>query len=96
MTLISYNHVVFLYRARNNLLPEILCGLFVTNSSVHSHDTHQKDINCTGYRFRLIVRQYSIKIYGVKLWNLLSEYIIESPTYLIQEALQGVPLRHSD
>ena len=25
---------------------------------------------------------HNIKIYGVKLWNLLSQYIVESPTYL--------------
>ena len=66
----------------NNLLPEIFCDLFVTNSSVRSHDTRQTEkLNVIPHR--RIVRQHSIKIYGVKLWNLLSQHIIESPTYFI-------------
>ena len=47
-----------------------------------SHDTRQKEkIHVIPHR--LTVRQHSIKIYGVKLLNLSSQYIIESPTYLI-------------
>ena len=66
----------------NNLLPEIFCDLFVSNSSVYSHDMRQKE-KLQVIPHRLIVRQHSIKIYGVKLWNLLSQHIIESPTYYI-------------
>ena len=70
------------YRAINNLLPDMFCDLFVTNSSVHSLDMHQKE-KLYVIPHRLIVRKHSIKIYGIKLWNILSQYIIESPTYFI-------------
>ena len=56
----------FVYRSMHNLLPMSFCGLFTTNSLVHSHATRQKDqLNVISHH--LNVRRHSIQIYGVKL-----------------------------
>ena len=72
----------FVYRSMHNLLPMSFCGLFITDSLVHSHVTRQKD-QLHVIPHHLNVRRHSIRIYGVKLWNLLSKHLIDSPTYFI-------------
>ena len=59
----------------NCLLPTVFSEL-VLNSNVHDHKTRQSSkLHVISHRTNL--RAYSIQIYGVRLWNMLSKDITE-------------------
>ena len=69
----------FMYKISNCLLPTVFQNLFTVNSNVHDHKTRQS------YKLHVIShirnsRAYSIKIYGVRLLNMLSKDITEVPS----------------
>ena len=70
----------FVYKSMNGLLPISLNNLFHTNYDVHEHDTRQASkIHVVHHRLK--VREYSITIYGTKIWNSLDKYITDSPSF---------------
>ena len=56
------------------LLPPNSIGNFLTNMNIHYHNTRNK-LEFHVIPHSLIVREFSIKIYGVKLWNNLPAFL---------------------
>ena len=69
----------FIYTISNCLLPTVfqnLFTMFTLNSNVHDHKTRQSfKLHVISHRTNS--RAYSIQIYGVRLWNMLSKDITE-------------------
>ena len=57
----------FMFKAVNGLLPP---NLFITNNNIHSHCTRQH-CNLHGIWHNTSIRDSSIRICGVKIWNCL-------------------------
>ena len=66
----KYQVLCIVYKALNGLQPAHFQSLFELNIDIHKHFTRQTSkIHVRPCRTK--IRQYSIKIYGTKLWNLL-------------------------
>ena len=64
----------FMYSAVHSLLPAYFKCMFITNTTVHSYNTRQKDdMHQTAYRTN--VCKYTVRILGPRLWNSLSDNI---------------------
>ena len=77
-TLINLQTCCFMYKISNCLLPNVFLNLFTLNSNLHDHNTRQSfklHVIC----HRTNSRAYSIQIYGVRLWNMLSKDITDVP-----------------
>ena len=62
----------FMFKVNNSLLPSNPIGTFLINMNIYAHNTRNKlDFHVIPHS--LVVREYSIKIYVVKLWNNLPE-----------------------
>ena len=71
-----------MYKISNCLLPTVFQNLFTLNSNVHDHKTKQSSkLHVTSHRTNS--RAYSIQIYGVRLWNMLSKDITDVPSLSI-------------
>ena len=58
----------FVYLSVNNLLPSSFINYFSLNSDIHEHFTRiSKNIHLIQHR--TLVREFSIKIHGPKIWN---------------------------
>lgn len=64
----------FVFRCRKNLLPHKFCSMFITNSSIHSHNTRHK-FDLTHVYHRLTLRSVTVRFYGITLWNSLSDQL---------------------
>jgi len=62
----------FVFRCFNNLIPAKFCSMFSTNSTVHSYNTRHKS-NLKHNYHRLALRSHTVRIYGVMLWDSLSD-----------------------
>ena len=72
----------FMYKISNCLLPTVFQNLFTLNSNVHDHKPrHYSKLHVISHRTNS--RAYSIQIYGVRLWNMLSKDITEVPSLSI-------------
>jgi hypothetical protein len=70
----------FVYKSLHKLLPSQFADIFVMNSEVHCYNTRCKDnIHITSHRLK--VRALSIRMYGAKLWNNLSQHLKDSPSF---------------
>ena len=78
----KYQVCCFVYKALNGLLPTQFQYLFDLNKNIHSHFTRQ-NMNIHVLSCRTKTRQYSIKIFGTKLWNSLDKSITASPNFHI-------------
>ena len=79
--LITLNTLVFMYNFHSGKLPCILKSMFVSNSSIHSHNTRQQSLlhknsvrTCTTYAL------YSLQNVGITKWNNLSNNVKSSGT----------------
>ena len=64
----------FMYSTVHSLLPAYFKCMFITNTTVHSYNTRQKDdMHQTAYRTN--VCKYTVRILGPRLWNSLSDNI---------------------
>ena len=71
-----------MYKISNCLLPTVFQNLFTLNSNVHDHKTRQSSkLHVLSHRTHS--RAYSIQIYGVSLWNMLSKDITDVPSLSI-------------
>ena len=61
------------------LLPLNFASIFRLNSDVHSHNTRQRD-HLLVIQHRILTREESIRIFGVKLWNAVSDDLKHSET----------------
>ena len=71
--------MLFMCKISNCLLPTVFQNLFTLNSNVHDHKTRQSS------KLHVIFhitnsRAYSIQIFGVRLWNMLSKDIADFPS----------------
>ena len=75
----TYTIGAFMYRFLNGNLPDIFEGFFVKNRdrNVHQYNVRNADELYVPYA-RLDVRNFSLKIAGAKLWNVLPNHIKES------------------
>ena len=75
----TYITGTFMYQFVNDNLPDIFEGFCVRNRdrNVHQYNIRNADELYVPYA-RLDIRKFSIKISGVKLWNVLPNYIKES------------------
>lgn len=76
----------FTYRALKGLLPNQFNNLYVLNSHIHDHFTRQT-VKIHSQPCRTKIRQYSVRIRGIKLWNSLDLNIANSPTLSIFKRL---------
>jgi hypothetical protein len=64
----------FMFKMMHNLLPHFFQNMFKLNSEIHEHNTRQASkLHISSHHTNL--RAFSIHIYGVKLWNTLSDDI---------------------
>ena len=79
-TLINCKHVVLCIKFP--ILPTVFQNLFTLNSNVHDHKTrHSSKLHVISHRTKSHV--YSIQMYGVRLWNMLSKDITDVPSVSI-------------
>ena len=58
----------FMFKVNNSLLQSNSIGMFLKNMNIHNHNTTNKlDFHVIPHSHT--VREFSIKIYGVNLWN---------------------------
>jgi hypothetical protein len=88
LTLFNINKLqiyCFMYKVTNNLLPSYFQNFFVPNSNIHSHYTKQTTkmhkLSCNTQ-----LRAFSIRFYGSRLWNSLSDEIINSKAFCVFKA----------
>ena len=62
----------FMFKCVNCDVPIYFSNMFVTNINVHQHNTRQVDCLHV-YPSRTKIRQFSIAVYGIKIWNSLPE-----------------------
>ena len=66
---------IFMYKYRNNMLPQSFDGIFTNHQSNHNYDTRNKgDYQLSMQRVNTIVNT------GPKLWNELPKYVKSSKT----------------
>ena len=66
---------IFMYKYRNNMLPQSFDGIFTNHQSNHNYDTRNKgDYKLSMQRVNTIVKT------GPKIWNELPKYIKNSKT----------------
>jgi hypothetical protein len=71
----------FVYRCIHNILPNKFCAMFHANNLVHSYNTR----NCLKLHTescRLSTRLFTVRIYGVKLWNSLSDNLCNCDSFI--------------
>ena len=64
----------------NNLVPSFFVNMFTVNSAIHNYNTRQKkNLHVPSYLIK--VREHSVSVCGVKLWNDIPEELKELRTY---------------
>ena len=77
-TLINCKHVVLCIKYPTVFFQLLFRNLFTLNSNVHGHKTRQSSkLHVISHRTNSLA--YSIQIYGVRLWNVLSKDITDVP-----------------
>ena len=71
---------VFVYKQRNDLLPDIYNDYFLLNSEVQQRTTYRHNDNIYVNRSRTSGGSKSLKIVGAKMWNKLPLDIRNSPS----------------
>ena len=66
-----------MYNISRGLHPLNFANMFRMNSDVHSHNTRQRD-NLHVIQHRTLTREGCIRIFGVKLWNAISDELKHS------------------
>lgn len=64
----------FVYCCIHNLLPQRFSSMFQANNSIHYHNT-RNSIKLHSISCRLSLRLFTIRIYGVSIWNSLSDNV---------------------
>ena len=59
----------------NNLVPSFFVNMFTVNSSIHIYNTRQKNNFLHAPIYHINVREHSVKVCGVKMWNGVPEGI---------------------
>ena len=77
--LITLNTLVFMYNFHSGKLPCIFKSMFVSNSSIHSHNTRQQSLLHKN-SVRTTHALYSLQNVGVTKWNNLSNNVKSSGT----------------
>ena len=77
--LISLDSATFMFKLRNNILPEAFQNYFIFNSSIHDYNTRNAH-NIHPQLNRISVTQSSILYNGSILWNSLQTSIKSSKT----------------
>jgi hypothetical protein len=67
----------FVYKATHNILPPSFCNYFMLNSDVHDHYT-RKSSDIHSLESRTSIRQYNVRLYGIKIWNSIPTDIKQS------------------
>ena len=82
MTIFEINKLqiaCFMFKVYTQQLPSYFNDLLIQNSALHSHNTKQS-FDCHISYSRTKTRQFSIAIYGSKIWNSLDENLKSSVT----------------
>ena len=66
--------MMFMFKFYHGLLPDVFGRMFITNNEVHGHFTRQSSAYHSA-SFRLEIVRRSIRIQGIRLWNLLSNQV---------------------
>ena len=70
----------FMYKVMNNLVPSFIVNMFTVNSAIDNYNTRQKNnLHIPGYRTK--VREHSVSVCGVNMWNDIPEELKELRTY---------------
>ncbi len=85
----------FVYKSLNKLLPPQLADFFTPNCSVHNLNTRQHS-KLHSVQYRIKIRANSIRIFGIKLWNSLSNKLRTSSTLSIFKKSYKKLLIHPD
>ena len=71
LTVFSINKLqtsCFMYKIMNNLVPSFFVNMFTVNSAIHNYNTRlEKNLHVYSYRAR--VREHSVSVCGVNMWN---------------------------
>ena len=71
LTVFSINKLqtsCFMYMVMNNLVPSFFVNMFTVNSAIHNYNTRlEKNLHVHSYRTR--VREHSVNVCGVNMWN---------------------------
>jgi hypothetical protein len=71
--ILLYNISQFMYRYIEGTLPDIFNDMFSFNRAYHSYNTRSANLLSVP-KHNLNVRSFSIKVTGVRVWNLLTSY----------------------
>ena len=63
----------------NNLVPSFFVDMFTVNRATHNYNTRQKN-NTHVPSYRITVREHSVSVCGVKMWNDIPEELKELST----------------
>ena len=77
-----YNVAIFMYKHYHNIMPPLFSDMFVENSSIHNYMTRQTNLYHQSVA-RLQVMNRSIRIQGVKVWNIVFKVVDVQCTFPI-------------
>ena len=70
----------FMYKVMNNLVPSFFVNMFTVNSAIHNYNTrHKNNLHIPSYC--TTVREHSVNVCGVNMWNDILEEFKERRTY---------------
>ena len=72
----------FVYKSLDNLIPSPFRTFFIINNEIH-HYNKRTAYKIHQIQFSLNLRPRSIRVYGVKMWNSLSNAVTQSPSFSI-------------
>ena len=77
-----------MFKVNNSLLPSNSIGMLLKNMNIHHHNTRNKlDFHIIPHS--LTVREFSIKIYDVKLWNNLPAFLKDMINFNLFRSSKG-------
>ena len=72
----------FMYKLKNNKLPNMIPHMFITNENIHSHNTRNKE----GYLIpsvRTNCRKFTVSYAGPILWNSFPQQLRQLPSEVV-------------
>ena len=78
--IIKLQTTCFMYKVMNNLVPLFSVHMFTVNSEIHNYNTRQKN-NSHIPSYRTKVREHSVSVFYVSMWNDILEEFKELKTY---------------
>ena len=98
LTVFSINNLqtaCFIYKAMNKIVPSFFVNMFAINCAIHNYNTRQENnLHVTSYSTK--VREHSVSVSGVNMWNNIPEEFKELKTYnQFRLKLKRYPCQHN-